>query len=374
MAAIAALPHPVLHGPPVRGPVGHWQRVHRSSPRQQLCASAVLLVGLGKRLARPTKTTPWDGQTLRAVRAGQLGVEVFPAENRPGVPPFYCACCRLTCTSEKSLQQHLRSKRHLKNIRRQQAGAPQPMKLPKKRAKKLIRSENFEKLFAEAFKDPAFPHGRLVQLLKLVAAKGGATELADVLQLVTKEKDEEKLDLKDFHQILDLLLARVPTPRAMVRVLLNLAVCRPEDVVPLVPPTIGFGRGRHNEMEEREELFKLFEGCQAVGETTDALDAFRALKKVEIKELMNRVEIPAAEFSDYYPHFLILLVLDFLEELAQSQEALARMPESLMATGRLVPEMSTEISDNGKSLVCSKDGAVLLRGQRKPCLLLFFLG
>ena len=38
----------------------------------------------------------------------------------------------------------------------------------------------------QAFKDPAFPHGRLVELLKLVAAKGGAAELADVLQLVTK--------------------------------------------------------------------------------------------------------------------------------------------------------------------------------------------
>ena len=38
----------------------------------------------------------------------------------------------------------------------------------------------------QAFKDPAFPRGRLVELLKLVAAKGGATELADVLQLVTK--------------------------------------------------------------------------------------------------------------------------------------------------------------------------------------------
>ena len=120
-------------------------------------------------------------------------------------------------------------------------------------------------------------------------------------------------------------------------------------------------------MEEREELFKLFEGCQAVGETTDALDAFRALKKVDVEELMNRVEIPAAEFSDYYPHFLILLVLDFLEELVQNQETLARMPESLMATGRLVPEMSTEISDNGKSLVCSKDRAQLLRGQMESC-------
>jgi len=38
----------------------------------------------------------------------------------------------------------------------------------------------------QAFKDPAFPRDRLVELLKLVAAKGGATELADVLQLVTK--------------------------------------------------------------------------------------------------------------------------------------------------------------------------------------------
>ena len=56
-------------------------------------------------------------------------------------------------------------------------------------------------------------------------------------------QDEEKLGLNDFHQILDLLLARVPTPRAMVRVLLNLAVRRTEDLVPLVPPTIGFGRG-----------------------------------------------------------------------------------------------------------------------------------
>lgn len=40
----------------------------------------------------------------------------------------------------------------------------------------------------EAFKDPAFPRDRLVELLKLVAAKGGATELADVLQLVTKSE------------------------------------------------------------------------------------------------------------------------------------------------------------------------------------------
>ena len=40
------------------------------------------------------------------------------------------------CTSEKSLQQHLRSKRHLKNIRRQQVGPLPPTKFPKKRAKK----------------------------------------------------------------------------------------------------------------------------------------------------------------------------------------------------------------------------------------------
>lgn len=128
-------------------------------------------------------------------------------------------------------------------------------------------------------------------------------------------------------------------------------------------------------MEEREELFKLFEGCQAVGETSDALDAFRALKKVEIEELMNRVEIPAADFSDYYPHFLILLVLDFLEELVQSQEALARMPEGLMATGRLVPEMSTEISVNGKSLVCSKDRAQFgVKGNPVSCVFRFEVG
>lgn len=36
---------------------------------------------------------------------------------------------------------------------------------------------------------------------------------------------------------------RVPTPRAMVRLLLNFAVQKPKDMVPLVPPTIGFGRG-----------------------------------------------------------------------------------------------------------------------------------
>lgn len=380
MAAIAALPHLVLHGPPVGGPFGHWQRVHSPSPSQLCAASAAgaVLLGVGKRLARTPGPVLRKRQNVRAVgavRAGQ-GVEAVRAEDWPGLPPFYCDVCRLTCTSEKSLQQHLRSKRHLKNMRRQQLGAPPPMKLRKKKAKnspeamakkawrRLIRSENFEKLFAEAFKDPAFPHGRLVELLKLVAAKGGAAELADVLQLVTKGEDEEKLGLKDFHQILDLLLARVPTPRAMVRVLLNLAVRRPEDVVPLVPPTIGFGRGRHNEMEEREELFKLFEGCQAVGESTDALDAFRALKKVEIEELINRVEIPTAEFSDYYPHFLILLVLDFLEELVQNQVALARMPESLMASGRLVPEMATEISINGKSLVCSKVGPYKFGGDQ----------
>ena len=144
---------------------------------------------------------------------------------------------------------------------------------------------------------------------------------------------------------------------AMVRLLLNLAVRRPEDAVDLVPPTIGFGAGGGaSEEEERAELWKLLEGCHPVGEPGDALEAFRVLKNLEIEELLDKVHIPAEEFCDYYPHFLILLVLDFMEELAQNQEGLARIPESLMAAGRLVPNMATEISDDGKSLVCLKVG------------------
>ena len=60
--------------------------------------------------------------------------------------------------------------------------------------------------------------------------------------------------------------------------------------------------------------------------------------------------------QEYYPHFLILLVLDFMEELAQNQESLDRVPENLMAHGRLVPSMMTEVSENGKSLICWKEG------------------
>ena len=60
--------------------------------------------------------------------------------------------------------------------------------------------------------------------------------------------------------------------------------------------------------------------------------------------------------QEYYPHFLILLVLDFMEELAQNQESLDRVPENLMARGRLVPSMTTEVSENGKSLICWKEG------------------
>ena len=45
-----------------------------------------------------------------------------------------------------------------------------------------------------------------------------------------------------------------------------------------------------------------------------------------------------------------------MEELAQNQESLDRVPENLMARGRLVPSMTTEVSENGKSLICWKEG------------------
>ena len=54
-----------------------------------------------------------------------------------------------------------------------------------------------------------------------------------------------------------------------------------------------------NELAEREELVKLFRGCQAVGtEEEDALDQFRTLQKVQIEKLLQKVEIPAAGFGD----------------------------------------------------------------------------
>jgi len=276
----------------------------------------------------------------------------------------------MTCTSAKALEQHLRGRRHLKKAH-QLAGLPPPVKTRKKKAKgpeviskkawnRLIRAENFQKLFEAADEDVNFSHQRLVDILTLSAAKGGTQEFADALRLVVK--DDEKFDLKVFHKILDLLLMRVPTPRAMVRLLLNFAVQKPKDMVPLVPPTIGFGRGKYDELAEREELVKLFHGCQAVGEEEDALDQFRTLQKVQIEELLQKVEIPATGFGEYYPHFLILLVLDFMEELAQNQESLDRVPENLMARGRLVPSMTTEISENGKSLICWKAGVHQFEG------------
>ena len=52
---------------------------------------------------------------------------------------------------------------------------------------RLIRAENFQKLFEAADEDRDFPHQRLVDLLTLSAAKGGTQEFADALRLVVKE-------------------------------------------------------------------------------------------------------------------------------------------------------------------------------------------
>ena len=145
-----------------------------------------------------------------------------------------------TCTSAKALEQHLRGRRHLKKAH-QLAGLPPPVKQRKKKAKgpeviskkclssnskksflilvtcgwgvsgldrkhgclhtvppfpyctflrawnRLIRAENFQKLFEAADEDVNFSHQRLVDLLTLSAAKGGTQEFADALRLVVKE-------------------------------------------------------------------------------------------------------------------------------------------------------------------------------------------
>ena len=52
---------------------------------------------------------------------------------------------------------------------------------------RLIRAENFQKLFEAADEDVNFSHQRLVDLLTLSAAKGGTQEFADALRLVVKE-------------------------------------------------------------------------------------------------------------------------------------------------------------------------------------------
>ena len=52
---------------------------------------------------------------------------------------------------------------------------------------RLIRAENFQKLFEAADEDVNFSHQRLVDLLTLSAAKGGTQEFANALRLVVKE-------------------------------------------------------------------------------------------------------------------------------------------------------------------------------------------
>ena len=42
--------------------------------------------------------------------------------------------------------------------------------------------------------------------------------------------------------------------------------------------------------------------------------AYRILKEVPVEKLINRVVMPIESFEEYYPHFLVLLVLDFLED------------------------------------------------------------
>lgn len=183
-----------------------------------------------------------------------------------------------------------------------------------------------------------------MDLVELSCKKGGTQEFAEVMLLVSGSS--LRFDVVGFHKLLDVLLRRVPTPHAMVRMLLNFTVRRSEDMVPLVPPTLGFGN------DENSELAKLFGPAHQ--------DARAALEMVQIEKLMGRVDIADASFCDYYAHFLILLVLDFMEELAQNQDSLSR-PEALMRSGRAVADMVTEPSLNQKSLICSAQQDMAIR-------------
>lgn len=117
-------------------------------------------------LTRPLekKQRPEPGHVLRALRKVEF------AEKQRGLPPFFCPLCRMclsmqlgglipscepdpgslglrtaplpplrACTSEKSFQQHLRSKRHLKNLQRMDGGET-PVPRRKKKDKKSPES------------------------------------------------------------------------------------------------------------------------------------------------------------------------------------------------------------------------------------------
>ncbi|CAK9070609.1 Regulator of nonsense transcripts 1 (ATP-dependent helicase RENT1) (Nonsense mRNA reducing factor 1) (NORF1) (Up-frameshift suppressor 1 homolog) (mUpf1) [Durusdinium trenchii] len=265
--------------------------------------------------------------------------------------PWYCPVCRMTCSSAKSLRQHLEGKRHLKMVssfgafgQRKNQSKKQNLKeaIGKKAWAKLKRAKQLAKML-EMVAEKEIPHGWLVDLLSLAAEQGGAKEFAEVLMVV--QKDSKKFSLRDFHRILKILLLRVPTPFSFVRLLLNCAVQRHEDLVPLLPPTLGFGA--RSEDRDEEEMDKLFGGCAPPGEEESGNFAYLILKKVNIEGLMARMEGFAENFAEYYPHFLVLLVLDFMEELSQDQIRLSR------GRGKIFSGMFTMPSDNGKSLICS---------------------
>eukprot|EP00913_Durusdinium_trenchii_P002604 g2410.t1 len=172
--------------------------------------------------------------------------------------PWYCPVCRMTCSSAKSLRQHLEGKRHLKMVSSFGAFGQRKNQSKKQNLKEAIGKKTPGK--KPATSGPFYEDDRRVEEGKRT---GGSFWRRCSALLVCRE-DSKKFSLRDFHRILKILLLRVPTPFSFVRLLLNCAVQRHEDLVPLLPPTLGFGARSEDRDEESHRRVKRF-GCGGGG-------------------------------------------------------------------------------------------------------------
>ena len=186
----------------------------------------------------------------------------------------------------------------------------------------------------------------LGDLLSVAAAVGGAQEFAEVLDLVVERN--VRINVATYHKVIAELLFRVPTPVAMVRLVLNLTIRKPDNIVPLLPDALGDGPSNA----------ELFRGCCPRGEvaegSSDSIEsACSSLQRVVIEDLLGRVELPhfAGGFVDYYSHFIPILHLDFLEELRQKHRMWERPTSLLVQSGNAALHLHPEPSDDGKFLV-----------------------
>ncbi|CAJ1386776.1 unnamed protein product [Effrenium voratum] len=373
--APGSFPRPILSAP-IDGP---RLRSPRSAPGSS--GSRVAGEGYGLNVGLGAVLLLWRrGRQSRCARCCSDGVRermrpklAYRRRSSPSLgEDLYCPICCMTCTSAIDLQQHLKGKRHQKQVNKLKGGNPgrqqtkparqqtnQSGPISKKRWNKLVREGNFKELFRHTKQN--FTTDRLASLLLVVAKKGGVQEFTKALRCVAET--EEQLDVNSFHKLLETLTTRVPVPVPMVRLVLNFVATRSEDLVPLLPETLGFQRAL-DEQEELDEMQRFFRGCrrpdlpqeESYQFTQEALQAF---KEIKVEKLMGKVEVPETSFSNYYAHFMTLLHLDFLEELVQI-ELRTLSTFGMPSPGRMAPEVRIEASEDGKSIICRKDGEVSL--------------